>query len=149
MSNYRLCVGLLVASLVSELAMMAQVPAPLQSDALRRVLIVAAIVLGVLLLSNIARYVGAALFAASSFYTIYAFGTHSTHSIVASLPLSATIFAATGLELISSYLLALSGSFSREFREKRANAPAIIARARLTILILLVALTFHDIYRIF
>jgi hypothetical protein len=149
MSKYRLCLGLLVASLLAELALMAQVPAPLQSGALSRVLFIAAVVLGIALLSNIARYVGAAFLAASAFYTIYGFGTASTMD---NFPALVTIDAVTGLELISAYLLGLSGSFSKEFKEKRANAPAVVARARLSILILLavcvIALTAHDIYRL-
>jgi hypothetical protein len=60
-SSYWLCVGLLVVSSAGEWAFLAQLPASLRS--LDRVLFVAGVLVGVLLFSNFARYVGAALLA--------------------------------------------------------------------------------------
>lgn len=117
-----------------------------------RVLFGVAVLVGVLLFSNFARYVGAILLGASSVYTIYAFVGTERGPFAVSFQVEATIVAATGLELISAYLLGLSRSFSKEFKERRANAPAALARARLLILILLavcvIALTAHDIFKL-
>jgi hypothetical protein len=119
--------------------------------ALARLLFVAGVIIGVLLFSNFARYLGAILLGASSLYIIYKFVVGRGH-FPASFQLEATIVAAAGLELISAYLLGLSGSFSKEFKESRANAPAVVARARLLILILLavcvIVLTVPNIYRL-
>jgi hypothetical protein len=69
-----------------------------------------------------------------------------------SFQLQVIVIAVTVVELISAYLLGLSGSFSIEFKQRRGNAPVGIARARLSILILLavcaIALTMHDIFRL-
>ena len=149
-SSYWLCVALLGVCLLCALAFLAQLPVPLQSVAFGRVAALAAIVVGVVLLSNIARYVGAVFLAASAFYTIYSVSTAA--KIVVSSPLLATIGLATGLELIAAFFLALSGTFSREFGEKRAKAPAVVTQARLSVLILLavciIVLTAIDIYRL-
>jgi hypothetical protein len=51
--------------------------------ALKRVVFVAAVILGIALLSNVARYAGAAFFGATApytIYTIYPFGT--AHNVV-------------------------------------------------------------------
>jgi hypothetical protein len=151
-SSYWLCVGLLVTTLLSQLAFVAQVPAPVRSVALKGVLFVAAVIVGVLLFSNFARYVGAIVLGALSLYVIYGFVFTERGPFPVPFQLEATIVAATGLELISAYLLGLSGSFSKEFKERRANAPAVVAHARLSILILLavcvIAPIAHDIYRL-
>ncbi len=149
-SSYWLCVALLGFCLLCELALMAQLPVPLQPVAFGRVAALAAIIVGVVLLSNTARYVGAVFLGASSLYTIYSVSTAA--KFVVSSPLLATIVLATGLELIAAYFLALSGTFSREFGERRALAPAAVTRARLSVLILLaicvIVLTAIDIYRL-
>jgi hypothetical protein len=69
-SSYWLCVGLLGACLLCELVFLAQLPIPLRSIAFSRVAALAAIIVGVVLLSNIARYVGAVILGASALYTI-------------------------------------------------------------------------------
>ena len=149
-SSYWLCVALLGVCLLCELALLAQLPVPLQPVAFGRVAALAAIIVGVVLLSNIARYVGAVFLGASSLYTIYSVSTAA--KIVVSSPLLATIVLATGFELIAAYFLALSGTFSREFGERRALAPAAVTRARLSVLILLaicvIVRTAIDIYRL-
>jgi hypothetical protein len=151
-SRYWLCVGLLVTSLLSELAFFAQLPASLRSVAVDRALFVAGLLVGVLLFSNFARYAGAIILGASSLYTIYAFVGTDRGPFAVSFQLEATIVAATALELVSAYLLGLSRSFSKEFRERRASAPGTVARGRLLILILLaicvIALTTRDILKL-
>ncbi len=148
-SSYWLCVGLLGACLLAELAVMAQLPTPLRSAVLDRVAFVAAVIVGVVLLSNVARYVGAALLGASALYTTYSV---ARGPLAVNFQLGGTIVAATALELASAYVLGLSGSFSREFGERRASAPRAVARARFLILILLavcsIVLIAHDIFRL-
>ena len=111
-----------------------------------------AVIVGVLLFSHFARYVGAVLLGASSLYTIYELVGSDRGPFAVSFQIEATIVAATGLEMISAYLLGLSESFSKEFKEKRANAPAAVARVRLLVLVLLavcvIALTAHDIFKL-
>ena len=149
-SSYWLCVGLLGACLLCELVFLAQLPIPLRSIALSSWWPLSLRSLSVsLLVSNIARYVGAVILGASALYTISViFGA----KIVVNFPLLAAIALATGLELIAACFLALSGTFSREFNRKRENAPPVVGVARLSILILLAAcvivLTAHDIYRL-
>jgi hypothetical protein len=145
-SSYWLCVGLLATSFLSELALMAQLPAPFRPVVLSRVLFWCAVLVGVLLFSHFARYVGAILLGASSLYSIYGFVADRGPFV---FQLEATIVAATGLELISAYLLGLSGSFSKDFEERRANAPAAVARTRLLVLILLAVGFIWDAARLF
>jgi hypothetical protein len=117
-----------------------------------RVLFCSAIIVGVLLFSHFARYVGAVLLGASSLYSIYGLVGPDRGPFAVSFQIEATIVAATALEIFSAYLLGLSGSFSKEFKERRANAPAVVARVRLSVLILfavcVIALAAHDIFKL-
>jgi hypothetical protein len=145
-SSYWFCVGLLAVSLIVELVFFVQVPIGLALD---RVLLLIAVTAGVLLFSNIARYAGAAFLGLSALYTVYAV---VSAPIAVGPALAATIVVGTGLEIIAAYFLAFSGSFSREFRERRGAAPAAVARIRLSVLILLavlaIVLTVHDLIRL-
>jgi hypothetical protein len=145
-SSYWLCVCLLAASLLGELAFFVEVRNQLALD---RVVFLVAATGGVLLFSNIARYVGAAFLGLSSLYTIYGLAS-APIAVVAHVV--ATIVAFSGLEIIATYFLAFSGSFSREFKERKNTAPAMIAHIRLFVLILLVALAIalavRDIFRL-
>jgi hypothetical protein len=148
--SYWLCICPLLASLLGELALMAQLPAAPESS--YRAIFVAGVTVGVLLFSNFARYVGAVLGGYSGLYILYNFIGTVTGPFAVSFALQATMLAVTALELMSAYLLGLSRSFSKEFREKRASSPAVVARARLLVLILLAVCVAvkvsHDVFKI-
>lgn len=143
-SSYVRALLLVVACLLIELGFALYFQ--LDSRFLTRIALVVFLLVGLLLLSPVARYVGTFLLAGSSIYTAWLF---VSTKIGATAVVTSALAASALLGLIASYLLVASKSFSDEFTIRRANAPLYVSNMRKAfwgvIAIWAVSLTFLDI----
>lgn len=136
---YRSCLILLVGALTCELlSVFLYSPNPtVVSLQLSRALFIACTVGGVLIFSQIARYVGGIFIGLSAMYTAWGiYGAVKPPPLLIGTP----IVAAAIFELGASYLLCLSKSFRAEFGNGRAVALPIFEKLRRRSLVALAAI---------
>lgn len=131
-SAYWRVIVIVGASLIFELPLFFYVMG--SSRGITRVGLVAGIFIGLLLLSQVARYLGALLFAVSSGYTLW-----SAFASKAAIPplLSTSILVSAILQLAAAYLLVFSKSFSSELKLREANASSYLRGIRMVFWILI------------